>query len=90
MRAVGMRMMSQPVHVLTQHLGRFKAQHLRTRPIDKYAVAFEINAENALTRGLQKQPELVWPGERLRAAYRLRRGRNFSGGRLHSAHFSKH
>ena len=60
-------MVRQPVHVLAQNLGRIVAKHLRPGAIDKHAVAVKINTENAFAGGLQQQPELVWPGERMRA-----------------------
>ena len=61
-------MMRQPMHVLAQNLGRTVAKHLRAGPIDKNAMPIKINAENALTRGLQQQPELIGPGECMRVA----------------------
>ena len=61
-------MVRQPVHVLAQNLGRIVAQHLRASAIDEHAEPVKINTENALTRGLQQQPELIGPGERMRTA----------------------
>ena len=88
-RAVRMRMVSEPVHVLAQNLRNFVTQHLSTRAIDEYAMSVKINTENPFASGLQQQPELVWPGECLRTAHRLHCGRDFGGERVHASNFSK-
>ena len=59
--AVRVAVMGERVHVAPHHLFGRKAQHLCARPVDEHAVAGQVDAEHALARGLQQQPEAVLP-----------------------------
>ncbi len=49
------------MHVVAQHVRCVPAQHICTGPVDENAVSNQVNAKNALARGIQQQVELVLP-----------------------------
>ena len=62
MRTVTMRMVSQHMHVLAEHLCGLKADHAGTGRIDENTQPLQIHAKNPLTCGGQHEAQGVTPG----------------------------
>ena len=60
-RSIRVGVVRQFVHIAPQHLGSIPAQQFGTRAVDEYAMAVQVNTEDAFPGGVEQQLELILP-----------------------------